>query len=278
MRLFFVLLFLFISLASSVFGQDNQEVALSDTVFALPEIRISSTRYTQNERLIAARVFRIDNQQVQSTGGRSLSDVLQRASGVFLREYGTGLSSLSMRGGNSSHSIVTIDGMPLYDPQLGQVDLSLVPSILLENISIMYGQGSSLYGANGLSGVVDVETQAYQNIPLFGSIKATIGAYGERHADGSLGFKKNNIRGILAVRHGGEKGDFSYEDPSLFPVETVKRQGADQQFSSYLGKLDWTRGQSISTLTAWINTFERGLPGPVTLRLGMKGSGTGYYA
>lgn len=266
MRLFFLYVFLFNSFAPSAFGQENLGVGLSDTTYALPEIRINSTRYTADARYVAARISHIDNQVLKSTGGRSLDEVLQRASGVFLREYGTGLSSLSMRGGNSSHSIVTIDGMPLYDPQLGQVDLSLVPSMLLENISIMYGQGASLYGANGLAGVVDIETPAHQNIPIFGSIKATVGAYGERHADGGFGFKKSNIRGVVAVRHGGEEGDFSYEDLSLFPVERVRRQGADRLFSSYFGKFDWTQSQSISTLSAWVNTFERGIPGPITLQ------------
>ena len=266
MRFFFRYVFLFVSIVPSALGQESNGVALSDTTYALPEIRISSTRYTADARYVAARVAHIDNQLLESTGSRSLDEVLQRASGVFLRRYGTGLSSLSIRGGSSSHSVVTIDGMPLYDPQLGQVDLSLVPSMLLDNISIMYGQGSSLYGANGLSGIVDIETRAPQNIPVFGSIKATVGAYGERQAEGSLGFRKKNVRGVVAVRHGEEKGDFSYEDPSLFPVERVRRQGADRLFSSYLGKLDWTHNRSVSTLSAWVNTFERGIPGPITLQ------------
>ncbi|MBX2819969.1 MAG: TonB-dependent receptor plug domain-containing protein, partial [Rhodothermaceae bacterium] len=245
--------------------QEGTGVTPSDSTYNLPEIRISANRYSPSYQYVAARISRIDPQHVESTGGQSLDQVLQRAGGVFLRQYGTGLSSLSMRGGNSSHSIITIDGMPLYDPQLGQVDLSLVPSMLLESISILHGQASSLYGANGLSGVIDIESRSYKSSPAYGSLKATMGAYGERQIDGSLGFKKNNIRGLIAARYGGEEGDFSYEDPSLFPVETVKRQGADRVYSSFLGKLDWANLRSHSSVSVWTNQFERGIPGPINL-------------
>ena len=253
-------------IVSSALCQESPGVSISDSTIALPEIRISSTRYTPDATRIAARIAHIGVQRIESTGGQSLDEVLQRASGVFLRQYGTGLSSLSMRGGNSSHSIIAIDGMPLYDPQLGQVDLSLVPSMLLENISIMYGQGASLYGANGVSGVVDIDTRSPLNTPVFGSIKANMGAFGERHVDGTIGFKKGTMRGFMAMRYGGEKGDFLYENPSLFPVESVRRQGADRLFSSYFGKLDWTHKNAVSTVSTWVNAFERGIPGPITLQ------------
>ena len=246
-------------------SQEGNRATPSDSTYNLPEIRISANRYSPSYKYVAARISRIDRQQVESTGSQSLDQVLQRAGGVFLKQYGTGLSSLSMRGGNSSHSIITIDGMPLYDPQLGQVDLSLVPSMLLESISIMHGQASSLYGANGLSGVIDIESRSFQNGPVYGSLKAAMGAYGERQVDGSLGFKRNNIRGLIAARYGGEEGDFTYEDPSLFPVETVKRQGADRTYSSFLGKLDWINPRSNSSFSVWTNQFERGIPGPINL-------------
>ena len=250
----------------SAFCQEVIDAGMTDTTFALPEIRISSTRYTPGPNYIAARVSNIDNQKVEATGGQSLDEVLVRAGGLFIRQYGTGLASLSIRGGNSSHSIVAIDGMPLYDPQLGQVDLSLVPGMMLDNVSIMYGQGSSLYGANGLSGVIDIETPSHLNSPVFGSIKGSVGAFGERQADVSLGMKRNKIRFLLALKHGQEKGDFSYKDHSLFPVETVRRQGADRLFSSFFGKVDRTGSSSYSTLSAWGNSFERGIPGPTTLQ------------
>ena len=265
MRSIFLHLFAFLFIIPSALCQEGIRVTPSDSAYNLPEIRISANRYSLSYKYVAARISRIDPQQVESTGGQSLDQVLQRAGGVFLRQYGTGLSSLSLRGGGSSHSIITIDGMPLYDPQLGQVDLSLVPSMLLESISIMHGQASSLYGANGLSGVIDIESRNYQSSPAYGSLMAAMGAYGERQIDGSLGFKKNNLRGLIAARYGAEEGDFSYEDPSLFPVETVKRQGADRSYSSFLGKLDWVNLRSHSSVSVWTNQFERGIPGPINL-------------
>lgn len=266
MKLLFLLLFSLSIFAPPARSQVGVESKSLDSTYALPEIRIHATRYSKANRFLTARNTSLDKKLIESTGGRSLDEILQRAGGVFIRQYGSGLATLSMRGGNSSHSIITIDGMPLYDPQLGQVDLSLVPDLLLENISILHGQSSSLYGANGLTGVLDIETPAYHVGSLFSSAKATIGAYGERQADISIGIRRKRVRGILSIRYGEEEGDFSYEDSSLYPVETVKRQGADQQFTSYFGKVDWFTRSSHSTFTAWVNRFERGLPGPITLQ------------
>ena len=266
MKFIFVALFAFLSLQHPAFSQEAGGTAPSDSAYTLPEIKVHSTRYSPSNRYVAGRVAVLDQARIESTGGHSLGQILQRASGVFIRQYGSGLATLSMRGGNSSHSIVTIDGMPLYDPQLGQVDLSLVPSLVLESISILHGQSSSMYGANGFSGVVDIETLSTQRRPVFASFKAGAGAFGERHMDLNMGFRQNHLSGLFAVRYGGEKGDFPYEDPSLFPVETVKREGADQKFSSYFGKVEWLEKRSLSTVSAWFNTVERGLPGPITLQ------------
>ena len=266
MKLQFLSLFSFLLCVSPAHAQESEAVSISDSTYSLPEIRIQSTRYTPVHHAISGRFAVLDREKIKSSGGQSLGEVLQRAAGVFVRQYGSGLSTLSIRGGNSSHAIITLDGMPLYDPQLGQVDLSLVPSMLLENISILYGQSSSMYGANGFSGVVDIETRRLPSMPLAVSGNASLGAFSDRQADISLGFRKNSVSGLFAIRFGGEQGDFSYKDPSLFPVETVKRQGADQKFSSYFGKLDWINQRSYSALSIWLNRYERGIPGPITLQ------------
>ena len=243
------------------YGQVTGSVGSADTTVALPEIQINATRYRFEATDIPARVHTLDRSALEAAAARNLSEALDRTSSVHLRRYGTGLATASIRGASSSQSLILLDGMPLTDPQLGQVDLSLVPAALLESVAVMHGPGSSLFGANGVGGVINLTSRSHDTHPRYGVFQGIAGPFGERTIEALLGGRGRRIKGIVAGQYGEETGDFPYVHPSLLPQTTVRRVGADRAYWTLFGKVDRLSERAQTSIGVWLTRFERGLPG-----------------
>ena len=173
------------------------------------------------------------------------------------------LATLSFRGTSSSQTLILLDGVPLYDPQLGQIDLSLLPTSLIEEAQVLHGQGSSLYGSQSLGGVVHL-TSLQNSAPFFFRASGLTGPYGERIGKLTAGLSKKRIRALVSASHNVEQGNFPYVNPSLFPPQTSKREGADRMLTSVFGKASYHGTRSSTTFSAWFNDAARGLPGTAT--------------
>lgn len=90
---------------------------------------------------------------------RNLAQVLQLESTFFVKDYGpSGISSLSGRGGGTSHTAVLWEGFNLQSPMLGQADISLLPSIFVDYVDIQYGGESALFGNSSIGGALHLGT------------------------------------------------------------------------------------------------------------------------
>src|SRR5690606_37263298 len=94
-------------------GEQGQHL-WSDTV-ELQEIAVHGSHY--EKYAVGHQVVRIDDSSVKEFSGRSLADLLQQHTGLYLRQYGEGMvSSLTMRGTSAGHTAVFWNGLPLNSP------------------------------------------------------------------------------------------------------------------------------------------------------------------
>jgi vitamin B12 transporter len=86
-------------------------------------------------------------------------DALRQEPGAFLVQTGQmgGVTSLFMRGGNSTANLVTVDGMPADDVG-GTFDFGTVSSTAVSKIDVVRGPDSAMYGTDAGAGVVNIET------------------------------------------------------------------------------------------------------------------------
>ena len=71
---------------------------------------------------------------------------------------GAGQALISLRGLGVSRTLVLLDGtrlMPTFTT--GQIDLNQIPAALIDNIEILTGGASSVYGSDAIAGVVNVK-------------------------------------------------------------------------------------------------------------------------
>ncbi len=161
---------------------------------------------TADETLTAVDV--ITRQDIERSQAQSLPDLLRGLPGVlFANNGGPGkASSLFLRGGNSDHCLVLLDGVKLGSATSGGAPLQDIPLEHVERIELVRGPRASLYGSEALSGVLQIFTRRSAQKPTLSLSGGSRGAYEGSVAGGfgspagwlNLGASRYGTRGINA--------------------------------------------------------------------------------
>ncbi|MBE4892256.1 TonB-dependent vitamin B12 receptor BtuB [Enterobacter asburiae] len=165
--------------------------ALSVTAFSgwaqdsADSLVVTANRFEQPEKTILAAtsvVTRADIDRWQST---SVLDVMRRLPGVDTAQSGGmgQLSSLFIRGTNSSHVLILVDGIRLNQAGVtGSSDLSQFPISLVQRIEYVRGPRSAVYGSDAIGGVVNIITTRAKDGT---TLNAGAGSHGYQNYGGS---------------------------------------------------------------------------------------------
>lgn len=228
------------------------------------KIVVSATRTAIPAQFAPFHVEVISRAVFHETGQRSLADALAQHSLIFLKQYGnSGLASVSLRGTNASQTALLLDGFRLSDPQLGQVDLSLFPLMMVQSVEVLHGAASSLYGSSAMGGAVQMNTAKLgneSNTPIFNSaVRYEKGAFSMQNvaSEVSVNAKKWGIQ--VASLDQRAENNFSYSENG----KMLKRENADRhditQWISLFGKMK----QHQLRANGWFTNAKRGLPAPM---------------
>ncbi len=150
----------------------------------------------------------------------SPQELLRQDASVFLEERGTGggQADLILRGGTFEQALVLLNGFRIDDSQTSHHNLDLPISLdAMESIEVLHGAGSTLHGADALSGVVDFLTAAPSAFSLrlrsgygsFGSNEESLlGNVARKRWSSRLTANRNFSTGFMADR------DYRNEDAS----------------------------------------------------------------
>lgn len=124
-------------------------------------------------------------------------DLLRAGSSVLIEQRGAGgaQSDLTLRGGGFGQTLVLVNGFRVNDSQTGHNTLDLpIPMEAMRDLQVLRGAGSTLHGADALSGVVDFLTAAPSNTSLL--LRAGAGSFGlnEESAMASLARGRESAR------------------------------------------------------------------------------------
>src|SRR6187397_1963189 len=141
----------------------------------------------------------ITRQQIEALPVHSIADVLRLASSIDVRARGErGVQTdFALRGATFGQMLMLVDGVRLNDAQSGHHNGDIpVPLDLVERIEILYGPGSSLFGADAFGGTVNVITRRAVESP---SLVVQGGSFGLASGRGQAGFERGAVRESLAV-------------------------------------------------------------------------------
>lgn len=185
-----------------VFAADN--VALDDVI-------VTANRAAQSRESVLRDVSVIDQAQIERAGQSTLLEILNTQPGIEITSNGGAgkTSGIFIRGTNTSHVLVLVDGVRLNSSTTGTTTFENLPVALIDKIEILRGPAASLYGQDAIGGVIQIFTKK-------GS--------GKPHFYAGVGYGSYNTKTLEAGAHGAI-GDTNF----AFGVSSLDTDG----FSSY---------------------------------------------
>lgn len=132
--------------------------AFAQTPNANDTLVVTANRVEQPASTVLAPIMVIDRAEIESRQVQSLPDLLKTLPGVQITTLGGRghASSLFIRGTNSNHSLVLMNGRPIAAMVAGTPDLSQIPLGNIERIEYIRGPRAAVYGANAIGGVINL--------------------------------------------------------------------------------------------------------------------------
>ncbi len=173
----------FDTLIINVNSQTSLPLKLTLTPHSLSaDVTITATRTSTPLSETAASVVQLDSTKLDTTAATTLDDALRQVAGFSLfRRSGSrtanptsqGVSLRATGGSGASRALVLADGLPLNDPFGGWIYWDRVPRESINQVEVLLGGASHLYGSSALGGVIDIATRSIANNGI--SISASYG-------------------------------------------------------------------------------------------------------
>ncbi|MFY9329587.1 MAG: TonB-dependent receptor [Georgfuchsia sp.] len=173
-----------------------------------PEVVVTATRTPTRTNQLLSDVSVVTRDDIDHSPATSLTELLTTIPGISITDTGGrgATTSMFIRGTNSNHSLVLIDGQRISSATVGATAFEHIPLDQIDHVEVLRGPASSLYGADAIGGVIQIFTRKGDGdkpAPSFsfgaGSYRTTTGSisYG-----GSSGDTRFNLSGGWESEHG----------------------------------------------------------------------------
>ena len=225
------------SSGNTVMAQTNSSAA----AIAMPEVVVTANRLQTPVSQVANSMTVITAKDIEQRQSRTALDALQGVPGLTLLQNGaTGANSgIFIRGADSGHTLVLMDGVPLNNPMSTSREFGYLDQLFLDDVSqieVIRGPLSTLYGTNATAGVVNILTQKGEAAPK-GSFLFEGGAY-------------SSFRESANASAGNDFGSFAL---SFTRFDTQGFPSADKSFGNIVNNGD---GNSTALLRLGITPTE----------------------
>ncbi|CAK7001470.1 TonB-dependent vitamin B12 receptor BtuB [Providencia sp. PROV258] len=245
------------------------------------QLVVSANRFEQPISSILAPVTVVTREDIDHWQSNTVVDVLRRLPGVDIAQSG-GMgqqSSLFIRGTESRHVLVLIDGVRLNQAGIsGSSDMSQIPISLVQRIEYIRGARSAVYGSDAVGGVVNIITRRDNDGT---TLNAGIGSHSYQNYNGSTQQKIGENTTVTAAGAYTHTKGFDLAPKDVSPRQYDKDGflskslwlGIEHQFSSEI--LAYARaygydnrtnydvseyaGLSVDTRKLYSRTYETGL-------------------
>lgn len=207
----------------------------------------------QNLKDAPASISVITQEDLQRKPVQNLKDVLKEVPGVQLTNEGDNRKGVSIRGLDSSYTLILVDGKRVNSRNAvfrhNDFDLNWIPVDSIERIEVVRGPMSSLYGSDALGGVVNIITK---KIGQKWSGTVTVDTTIQEHRDrgdtynGQFFTSGPLIDGVLGMKAYGSLAKREKDDPQNSTTTDTGETPRIEGFSSRDGNVEfaWTPNQN----------------------------------
>lgn len=236
----------------SVFGF----VPVQDTV-SLEQVEVYAPpldRFAQGQKVV-----NLDSKILEAYSARSLGDLLQEQSPIFVRQYGAGmLASPSFRGTSAGHTAIFWNGLPINSPSLGQSDLSILPVEAIDQAQLHFGSSGALFGNEAIGGSLHLNSKPGFGKGIEGKISQTFGSFGLFNTAVSGGFSSSKFSSKTRIYRQFVQNNFMYQNIALPGTPEVRQDHAETEQIGFVQDLAWNLSAKSQLKAAfWWNKADR---------------------
>jgi len=213
-----------------------------DSIKTIPleEVAISSFRSRLQSKDIPQSASVISAKEIAVSPYHNVEDIIRSIPGVYnfrhssLHTNGI-VSPVDMRGVGKNRVLILVDGVPQNDNfnnSIAWVAWGHIPKEAIERIEILRGPSSTLYGSEGLGGVINIITKKPGESRAT-SLQAWAGNASSFGGNAFYSQKINNFGVLLSGGYEDTDGFYMVEDPDDYEIKRWRKKG------QVLGKLSY---------------------------------------
>ena len=218
-------------LLAGINTQSQAQENPTDNSLELPNMVVTATRSELAKNQLAAAATVYTRKDIERLQVQTLPELLKGTSGIDMTQaggYGK-TTSVFMRGTNSDHVLVLIDGIKVGSVTLGMTPFEFIPIDQIERVEIIKGPQSSLYGSEAIGGVIQIFTRKGNTMEKPSvTLEAGGGSYDTYRVAGTVSGKWKNSWYTLGSSGFGSHG-FNARQPTSGPfgVDQPDNDGYD---------------------------------------------------
>jgi vitamin B12 transporter len=193
---------------------------LAQTVPTLPETVVTATRTARTADELMQSVDVLTRQDIELLAPSSLMDLIGSVPGVVVtRSGGPGKSvGVYLRGANSDHVLVLVNGVRASSATLGDYDWNALQPEQIERVEVVRGPLASLYGSDAIGGVIQIFTRGQREGY---EVSQTIGSNKMRESSMRLSGGQDTKWSLSASAMGTNGTQMRVTDPLSYPTRSA---------------------------------------------------------
>lgn len=180
----------------------------------LAAVVVTATRTPTRSSEVLSDISVIERDDIARAGAARLPDLLNTLPGVQIASSGGpgATGSLSLRGTNSTHALVLVDGQRIASATVGTTAIEHLPLEMVERIEVLRGPAASLYGSDAIGGVIQIFTRRGEGTPA-PTLYLGAGSYGTVVGSAAYGGRSGDTRFHLQVGREHSTGIGDIKEP-----------------------------------------------------------------
>ena len=251
----------------------------------LDSITVTSTRAQSSFNEAMREVSLILGDEIENAPVETINELLEYTSGLDVRQRG-GFdiqSDISIRGGTFEQTLILLNGLKMNDPQTGHHNMNLPVTLdLLEQVEVLQGGASRIYGPNAFAGAINFRTKRTGKTMFGGRLMG--GQYGlfQAAAYGALKGKKHyTILSLDHIKSNGFRYNTDFIKDNVFVQSAIHIGRSQLTVNAGFNKKDFGAqtfysanfpDQFEATQTQFASVIWEGNPANENLKYTLKGS------
>ncbi len=184
-------------------SEGELEIILDEKIYDNNPVVVTANRTSKMLQDVSVPVSVVNQNEIEASGSLRLSDILDEQIGLnIVSDHGTGIQ---VQGFDPEYTLILIDNQPVIGRTAGTLDLTRLSVGNIEQIEIVKGPSSALWGSNALAGVINIITKK-GNKPFTLDVNGRYGSHSTYDAGLNGTFKKDRLRGRFFGSYNGSSG------------------------------------------------------------------------